>query len=158
METVSTRPNLDHIILPDVEYRPGDRVLAINGADPSDPGCFITMIEDSGVLVKMVFPPERAAGARWVTRAAAEGMVNNEADGASKLRLDELVYVRKVLAYSMRVKSEEGNALWRQACTKIKNSRKGNYPRDWGEKILMFYDSNHVPYVELSEICEYSES
>lgn len=149
---------MDHVELPAIQYTPGDPILAINGADPEDPQCFITEIEEEGRRIKMVFPRERAAGARWVTRAAAEGMINNEDDCANKLRIDELIYVRKVLAYSMRVKTEEGNALWRQACLKIKNSRKGLYPSDWGEKILMFYDRNPVPHVELSEICDYSES
>ena len=79
---------------------------------------------------------------------------NNEDDGANKLRLDELVYVRKVLAYSMRVKTKDGNAMWRQACQKIKHSRNGLYPSDWGAKILTFYDCNPVPHVELSEICD----
>jgi hypothetical protein len=158
MEAVATRPNLDHVPLPVVKYTPGDEVTTINGADPENPSCFIVNTEENGRVVKMVFPPDRAAGARWVARAAAEGMINNEDDGGNAMRLDELIYVRKVLAYAMRAQNEEGNALWRKAYQDIKTSRGGCYPRDWGEKILMFYDRNPLPPVELSDICRYSES
>lgn len=157
MEDVSLRPNLDHIIVPSVTYTEGDEIIAVSGADPNNPDCFITEVEEGGMIVKMVFPPESAAGAKWVTRAAAEGMLNNEEDGGAPLRLDETIHVRRVLAYSMRVRNEEGYSMWRQVCQTVKNSRRGVYPRDWCDKILTFYDRNPTPRVELSDICGYSD-
>jgi hypothetical protein len=157
MEDISVRPNLNHIALPEVKYTDGDEIIAVRGADPNNPDCFITEVEEGGMIVKMVFPPESSAGARWVTRAAAEGMINNEEDGGAPLRLDETIHVRKCLAYSMHLRNEEGVAVWRQACERVKSSRRGVYPRDWGQKILTFYDRNPIPRVELSDICGYSD-
>lgn len=152
MYNVSTRPSLDHVPLPLCTCSSEDSVLSIEGALPTDCGCFVTESEEDGMMVKIVFPAHRAAGAKWVVRAAREGMINNEKDAGRAMRIDELIHVRRVVAYSMRVQNNHGNRLWQKTCREIKISRGGRYPRDWGPGVLMFYDDKVLPHVEAADI------
>lgn len=152
MYKVSTRPSLEHVPLPLCTCSSKDNVVSVEGALSTDSGCFVTESEEDGLIVKIVFPAHRAAGAKWVARAAREGMINNEKDGGRAMRIDELIHVRRVVAYSMRVQNDHGNRLWQKTCREIKKSRGGRYPRDWGPAVLMFYDDKAVPHVEAAYI------
>ena len=65
------------VVIPEVKIAPGEPFLNVDGALPTDQGVFICemALEDGGV-VKMVFPRERAEGARAVVRAALAGLLD----------------------------------------------------------------------------------
>lgn len=158
MDLISTRPPLDHVVLPKITLADGEECLCIDNANPCDPRAFIVEMEDGGKVVKTVFPPERAAGAKWVTRAAAEGMINNEDDGGGKLRAGEILRARGIVAYTLRnPECEEGRRVWREFCASIKAFHKGAYPLDWGKKVLTYYDFHPLPNPTLDEIRPCSE-
>ena len=58
-----------------VEILPGESYVSINGAKPTDPSVFVfeLRVDESGDLVKMVVPADRAEHSKALVRDAVRG-------------------------------------------------------------------------------------